>query len=301
MGFRGTPAWYTTSMDRTQLANFLRTRREHLQPEDVGLPRGVRRRAEGLRREEVAALCGMSVDYYCRLEQQRGPQPSEAMLAAMAHGLHLSLDERDHLFRLAGHHAPYRTRRSDHINPGLMRILDRLMDTPAQVMNDLGETLRQTPLAVELFGIETQFTGMERSGIFRWFADPASRWRYAETEHELHGRILTAHLRSYLAREGPTSRVAAMVNHLLDQSAEFAHLWNAHEIGLLHQDLKRLVHPDLGVLELYCQALFDLDQAQALMVFTATPGTESATKLRRLAELPSTAEHLRQFIEESNR
>jgi transcriptional regulator with XRE-family HTH domain len=87
-------------MDREQLADFLRTRREALQPEDVGLPRGQRRRTGGLRREEVAALCGMSADYYSRIEQQRGSRPSEPMLAAIARGLHLSLDERDHLFRL---------------------------------------------------------------------------------------------------------------------------------------------------------------------------------------------------------
>ena len=94
--------------DRAQLADFLRTRREALQPEDVGLPRGPRRRAAGLRREEVAQLVGMSADYYGRLEQQRGPQPSVQMLQAIARGLHLSRAERDHLFRLAGHPAPTR-------------------------------------------------------------------------------------------------------------------------------------------------------------------------------------------------
>jgi transcriptional regulator with XRE-family HTH domain len=87
-------------MDRAELADFLRTRREALQPEDVGLPRTRRRRTGGLRREEVAALSSMSTDYYSRIEQQRGPRPSEQMLAAIAHGLRLSLDERDHLFRL---------------------------------------------------------------------------------------------------------------------------------------------------------------------------------------------------------
>src|ERR1700737_3286253 len=125
-------------MDRAQLAEFLRTRREALQPEDVGLPRGPRRRTAGLRREEVAALSDMSADYYSRIEQQRGPIPSEQILAAIARGLHLSVDERDHLFRLAGHPTPRRIYRGDHINPGMMRIFDRLGDTPAQVMSRLG-------------------------------------------------------------------------------------------------------------------------------------------------------------------
>src|SRR6187402_3607303 len=100
--------------DRTALAEFLRQRRAALQPEDVGLPRGQRRRTTGLRREEVASLSFMSTDYYARLEQERGPQPSEQMVAAIAQGLHLSLDERDHLFRLAGHTPPSRGASSEH-------------------------------------------------------------------------------------------------------------------------------------------------------------------------------------------
>src|SRR6201996_6942528 len=146
-------------MDLNQLADFLRPRREALQPEDVGLPRGQRRRTGGLRREEVAALCGMSADYYSRIEQQRGPQPSEQMLAAIARGLHLSLDERDHLFRLGGHAAPERVLRNDHLSPGMMRIVDRLSDTPAIVVNRYGETLLQTPMGLALLGDETRLTG----------------------------------------------------------------------------------------------------------------------------------------------
>ena len=95
-------------IDRAGLAEFLRRRRESLQPEDVGLPRGQRRRTAGLRREEVATLCHISADYYSRLERERGPHPSEQMIASIAQGLHLSVDERDHLFRLAGHQAPTR-------------------------------------------------------------------------------------------------------------------------------------------------------------------------------------------------
>lgn len=90
-------------MDRAALADFLRTRRQGLQPEDVGLPRGRRRRTGGLRREEVAELSSVSTDYYSRIEQRRGPRPSERVLAALAGGLRLSPDERDHLFRLAGY------------------------------------------------------------------------------------------------------------------------------------------------------------------------------------------------------
>jgi transcriptional regulator with XRE-family HTH domain len=120
-------------IDRAGLADFLRGRRESLQPEDVGLPRGQRRRTSGLRREEVAALCHMSTDYYSRLERRRGPQPSEQVIASIAQGLHLSLDEHDHLFRLAGHRPPARGSSNGHVSPGMLRIFDRLTDTPAEI------------------------------------------------------------------------------------------------------------------------------------------------------------------------
>ena len=134
-------------MDQRQLADFLRTRREALRPEDVGLPAGQRRRTAGLRREEVASLAVISTDYYCRMEQQRGPQPSVEVLGSLARALRLSLDERDHLFRLAGHNAPARTLVGEQVSQATMRILDRLADTPAQVMSALGDTLVQTPAA----------------------------------------------------------------------------------------------------------------------------------------------------------
>src|SRR5687768_6204642 len=112
-------------MDREQLADFLRHRRENLRLEDVGLRTGARRRVAGLRRTEVAELTGMSADYYTRLEQGRGPQPSEQMLAALARALRLT-DERDHLYRISGHHAPNRTSLDAHVAPALQRVLDRL-------------------------------------------------------------------------------------------------------------------------------------------------------------------------------
>ncbi|WP_329456931.1 helix-turn-helix transcriptional regulator [Streptomyces sp. NBC_01497] len=270
-------------MDRTQLADFLRTRREALQPEDVGLPRGPRRRTRGLRREEVAALSGMSTDYYTRIEQQRGPQPSEPMLAAIARGLHLSLEERDHLFRLAGHSTPRRVLAADHVNPGIMRILDRLDDTPALVLNAMGETLRQTRLAVALLGDETGFTGLDRSTFHRWFSDPLARRVYPPADHPRHSRVFASQLRAAYSHHGADSRAGEIVDSLLATSEEFRTVWSAHEIGLSHTARKRLSHPDLGILELHCQVLHDDSQSQALLVFTATPGSDSHEKLRLLS------------------
>ena len=163
-------------IDRTGLAQFLRHRREALQPEDVGRPRGPRRRTSGLRREEFAVLCHMSTDYWARLERERGPWPSEPMMASIAQGLRLSLKERDHLFRLAGHHPPVRGAASEHISPGLQRILDRLDDTPAEITTEVGETLRQTRLGVALTGDSTRYTGPSIAWtVFR--STPAARAR----------------------------------------------------------------------------------------------------------------------------
>ena len=274
-------------MDRAGLADFLRRRREALQPSDVGLAKGPRRRTSGLRREEVAALAGMSTDYYARLEQQRGPQPSEVMVAAVARALRLTLDEREHLLRLAGHHAPTRVRRSDHVSRALMRVLDRLDDTPAQVVTDLGETVAQNRLAAALLGDQLNFTGLARSAYYRWFTDPDERRLYPEADHAEQSRRQTASLRMALSRGGSGSGAGAIVAELLRRSPEFAGLWERHEVYLKTDDHKTIVHPELGEIPLDCQVLQTENQAHALLVFTATPGSEGDEKLRLLSVIGS--------------
>jgi transcriptional regulator with XRE-family HTH domain len=269
-------------MDRGQLAGFLRARREALQPEDVGLPRGPRRRTGGLRREEVAALAGMSADYYGRMEQQRGPRPSGPMLAALARALRLSLSERDHLVRLAGHRTPGLLRRDDHLSPAMMRIVDRLADTPALVMSRLGETLVQTRPAVALLGDHTRFGGLSRYPVYRWFTDPPTRDLYVPEDHELRGRVGTADIRAAYAAE-PEGRAGEIVAALLAISPEFAALWRRPEGDVTrHHDLERYRHPELGDLELYCQPLVDPGQFQQLLILTAQPGSVSHEKLQLL-------------------
>lgn len=268
---------------RAELAAFLRARREALRPEDVGLGRGPRRRAEGLRREEVAALSHMSADYYTRIEQNRGPQPSPAMLAAIAQGLHLSLDERDHVFRLAGHRAPERGPSGGHISPGLLRIFDRLHDTPAEIVSELGETLRQTPLGVALSGPLTDFQGEQRSIGFRWFTDPGARLRYAPEDRDALGRVFVANLRRVAGLRGPASRAAHYAEALQERSAEFRALWDEGQVATPPDAVKRFLHPEVGLIELTCQRLIDPDQSHALLVYTAAPGSESQDKLDLLA------------------
>lgn len=270
------------AIDRSGLAQFLRRRRESLQPEDVGLPRGRRRRTGGLRREEVASLCHMSTDYYSRLERQRGPQPSEQMIASIAQGLHLSLDERDHLFRLAGHTPPTRGGDSEHISPGLLRIFDRLHDTPAEIVTELGETLRQTALGVALTGDLTGYRGLARSIGYRWFTDPSSRLLYAPEDHPFLTRLWVSGLREVATLRGPGSRAAHVADELRARSEEFRQVWNDHEVGIRPREVKHFVHPELGALELTCQMLLDPVQSHSLLVYTAIPGSESYEKLQLL-------------------
>ncbi|MEO3855479.1 helix-turn-helix transcriptional regulator [Acrocarpospora sp. B8E8] len=276
-------------IDRAGLAEFLRSRRGALQPEDVGLPRGPRRRTDGLRREEVASLCHMSTDYYSRLERERGPQPSSQMLGSIAQGLHLSLDERDHLFRLAGHNPPARGGVSEHISPGLLRILDRLNDTPAEIVTELGETLRQTPMGVALTGDTTQYTGPARSAGYRWFTDPAVRQLYAPEERPFLTRMYASGLREIVTLRGPDSRAADLADLILARSEEFRRVWDEHEIGIRPHDVKHFIHPEVGALELTCQRLVDPGQAHSLLVYTAIPGSESYEKLHLLSVIGTQA------------
>ncbi|WP_310363275.1 helix-turn-helix transcriptional regulator [Catenuloplanes atrovinosus] len=270
-------------IDRTGLADFLRRHREALQPEDVGLPRGDRRRARGLRREEVASLSHMSTVYYARLERQRGSQPSVRMVAAIAQGLHLTLDERDHLFVLTGHNPPARGEADDHIRPGLLHVFDRLSDTPAEIVNEIGMTLRQNVLGAALTGDTTSYTGFARSLAYRWFTDPEARQRYRQDDHTYLARLLVSRARTVAALRGSGSRAARLANLLFARSPEFRKLWNSHERSVQQNDIIYFAHPQVGALELCCQQLIDPRQNHSLLVYTATPCSESHDRLHLLS------------------
>ncbi len=225
----------------------------------------------------------MSTDYYSRLERERGPHPSEQMIVSIAQGLRLSLDERDHLFRLAGHRPAPRGSASDYISPGMLRVLDRLDDTPAEVLSELGETLRQNALGVALTGDTTRYTGPARSIMYRWFTDPATRQLYVTENQPFLSRLFTSGAREAVALRGPGSRAAQLAELLLARSDEFRTLWDRHEVGLRPDDGKSFQHPELGRLDLNCQTLIDPGQSHYLHVYTAVPGTESYDKLQLLA------------------
>ncbi|MCX5109137.1 helix-turn-helix transcriptional regulator [Streptomyces sp. NBC_00378] len=266
-------------LDRAELADFLRRCRARLEPADVGLTGGSRRRTPGLRREEVAQLAGASVDHYTRLEQSRGSRPSRQMLSALARALRLSGDERDHLFHLAGEEPPRdRHGPTQHVRPGLLMVLDRLHDAPAQVFSDRGEVLAQNAMAVAL-------TGEARPGrniIRDWFTDPAGRVLFPPEDHETHSRTHVAQLRAVLAARPGDVPLGALVRELREGSEEFETLWTEHRVALRRAEHKRFLHPVVGLLDLECEVLLSAACGQSLVIHTARPGSEAYERLQLL-------------------
>ncbi|WFE39982.1 helix-turn-helix transcriptional regulator [Micromonospora sp. WMMD998] len=270
-------------MQREQLADFLRRRREAIRPAAVGIADGPRRRIPGLRREEVAMLAGMSVDYVVRLEQGRSSQPSTQLLGALARALRLSDDERDHLFHLAGHQPPPAAGVARLARAGLLRMLDLLGDTAALVVSDLGEVLAQTPTATLLTGDHTGFTGDRRYLAYRWFAEPHSRPLHPPGEQERHSRQMVADLRAVAGRRPGDPTVTGLIARLAAASPEFRRLWAEHEVGVRRADRKTFVHPRVGPIALDCETLVTPDLGQELLVLTpADAGSRERLDLLRV-------------------
>ncbi|GHH94590.1 helix-turn-helix transcriptional regulator [Streptomyces capillispiralis] len=275
-------------MERDQLADFLRRRREAIRPAEVGITDGPRRRTTGLRREEVAMLAGMSVDYVVRLEQGRSSQPSAQLLGALARALRLSDDERDHLFHLAGHRPPPAEGAARLARAGLIRLLDLLGDTPATVMSDLGEVLAQNRAAVLLAGDHTGHRGDRRSIVYRWFTDPAARALCPPEEREHHARQIVADLRAAVGRRSGDPAVTGLVDRLRAASADFARLWEEHEVAVRRADRKTFLHPRVGRLVMDCETLVTPDQRQQLVVLT--PADAEARERMELLKVLGTEE-----------
>jgi transcriptional regulator with XRE-family HTH domain len=227
-----------------------------------GCQRGARRRTPGLRREEVAALAGVSADYYTRLEQARGPHPSASVVAAAARALRCGVDQHDHLFHLAGLTPPPR-RAGRHIPPGLLRLVDQLTDVPVLVLSDLTEVLWQNRLADALSGPLAPEPGRANNAAWRWFTDPALRERCPVDDR---ARLSVSHVRDLRAawsRRGGDAEVTALVADLCTASTEFAALWERHEVGERRADRKRFHHPEADLL---------------LLVLFPTEGTDAREK-----------------------
>jgi transcriptional regulator with XRE-family HTH domain len=238
-----------------ELGAFLRSRRDRVQPSDVGLSPGPRRRVPGLRRDEVALVAGASVEYYIELERGAGSQPSDLMLAALARALRLDKDERDHLYRLANRPIPPQGGQASHVHPGMLDLLTRLEATPAMVITDL----------------------------YRWFTDTATRDIYPDEDHAAQSRSYVADLRAAIGRRDPSDADATqLLGDLLRLSPEFSELWADHDVAVRRDERKRILHPTVGLLDLNCLNLFSEDGRQRLLWFAPRPATDTADRLALL-------------------
>jgi transcriptional regulator with XRE-family HTH domain len=270
-------------MDRALLADFLRSRRARVRPEEVGLPPGARRRTPGLRREEVAQLAAISVDYYNRLEQARAPRPSRQVLTALGRALLLYPTERAHLFRLAGEVPDPPARPDDVVPHGLRHLLDRLTDTPAYVIDARYELLAWNPLAVAVLGDPDDWAPDERNLAWRMF-----RGRPAP-DVDLGGAgavaaRCVADLRAAAGRYPDDPALGRLLARLRADSPEFDRRWRDHGVCVRDgPDRILLTHRAVGELALDREVLELAGGGQRLVLHTAAPGSRSAEALRLLS------------------
>jgi len=268
-----------------ELGDFLRARRARLRPGDAGLPPGPgTRRTPGLRREETAALAGLSIDYYIRLEQGKETNPSGPILDGLARALQLNDEEHAHLHALANHAAgrtaqgPPRASRA--VRPGISQLLETVRPYPAYVLTRTSDLLAANPEALTLF------TGLadwppERQNTIRYtFLHPAARELLATWDHS--AEEAAAHLRSLAAGSPGDPDVAALIAELLDGSPEFARLWQRHDVRQRRGEPKPFRHPRAGEFTLTYEVLY-LADGQRMSVYQAEPGSRDHDALTLLS------------------
>ncbi|MFD7643095.1 helix-turn-helix transcriptional regulator [Kitasatospora sp. NPDC059795] len=268
------------------LAGFLRTRRSRVDPATAGIPTDNRRRVAGLRREEVAHLSGVSVDYYVRLEQGRATQPSEQVLDALARVLDLDGTEREHLYRLARQRRRTTKTPAARIRPELLRVLDLVPDAPALIMNHRLDVLACNRLAALLLGRPAPGLNTAR----HIFLDEAERGLYADWESCT--RDVVGHLRLAAGKYPDDPRLASLIGELAMGSDRFRRLWARADVRARTHGRKAYQHPLVGLLELHQENFALPDESGVeLLVLSAPPGTPAEHALRLLATLdpPTTA------------
>ena len=235
-------------MDRQELGAFLRSRRERLRPEDVGLPSGPRRRTPGLRREEIAVLAHISTEYYVRLEQGRAPRPSGEVLAGIAGALRLTGTEYGHLHVLAGT-APTRTGlHCREVRPSIIALLERLPHTAAFVTSAVFEVLAWNDLAAALMEDFSRLAPEDRNLARRAFLGPARPEAplYGVSDAAEFRHHVVMELRAVLARYPADPAVTGLIDELRDGSPEFARLWERHDVQAAPMLTKTFQHPVVG-------------------------------------------------------
>jgi transcriptional regulator with XRE-family HTH domain len=269
---------------RAELAAFLRARRARLSPRQAGLPEaGVpgRRRTPGLRRQEVAQLAGLSVDYYIRLEQARGPHPSRQVLSALARALLLTADERDYLFRMAGEAPPAPPRPGREITPGIRHLLDSMPGVPAYVVDAAYNVLAWNHLATHFIG---DLSGYEDRNMIRWtFLRAPQDVVWSDADFVRFTRSTVADLRASYARYPGDQGIDSLVTEMLGLSPRFARMWAEHEVEVRGPMLKHVLHPLAGPLEFECKVLHIAETGQRVIAYCAAPGSATEAAFADLA------------------
>ena len=252
-----------------------RSLRGRIPPESLSLPHAGVRRVPGLRREEVAVLAGVSVDYYTRLEQGREKNPSAQIVEALCRGLDLTGDERDHLFRLAGYQPPNPVV-PNAVRPELTRLLEQWSDQAAFVLTGTLDIVAPNALARALFADVTHQDNLARMV----FLDPAARAFYVDWERAAESVVAT--LRHNTTRT-PAAVMDPFIRELSESSAEFARLWHEQRVRGKTHAVKRFRHRQVGDLSLEYQA-FDVPETAGwqIIIYAAEPGTASAEALALL-------------------
>lgn len=267
-----------------QLGATLRAWRDRLSPEAVGLPADRARRSPGLRREELADLAGLSVDYLVRLEQGRALSPSEQIIGSLARALRLSQDERDHFHRLAGFGPSQDQRVVDDIPPSMRRLLTLLDSTPVAVFAADWQLVWWNPRWAALFGEPTRIGAEERNLVRLRFPVASDRgrltsWPVIPVNAEAADRALVADLRRAAARFPDDPRVSELVASRVAGNPRFAAFWADAAVGRHAEDRKIIRHPVIGEVSVDCDVLTDGDTDLKVVAYTAVPGSEDASKL----------------------
>jgi transcriptional regulator with XRE-family HTH domain len=276
-------------MAKPEFGQAVRRWRDRVPPEAAGLPAGGHRRAAGLRREELALLAGISVDYVTRLEQGRASNPSAQVVEALARALRLSPTERAHLFRLAGLAPPGPETVPAYITPSVHRMLDRLTGTPVAVYDASWTLLMANPPYEALMGDPSGWRGNQRNAVWRNLLGTGSRVR--QTPESLRGfeAALVADLRAAAGRYPADQRLRRLVAELRANSDRFAELWDSGAVGRHTAARKTIDHPQVGALTLDCDVITVAGSDLRIMIYTAEPGTEDAERLALLTVLGTQA------------
>ncbi|WP_405669388.1 helix-turn-helix transcriptional regulator [Streptomyces sp. NBC_01527] len=269
-------------MASTDFGRTVRRWRDRVSPEAAGLTAGGHRRAAGLRREELALLAGISVDYVTRLEQGRATNPSEQVVEALGRALRLSATEREHLFHVAGLVPPGQGTVPAYITPSVHRMLDRLTGTPVAVFDAAWTQLLANPLYTALMG---ERHGRERNGAWRAFLGSGDRVRYTTQSRGAMETAVVADLRTTSGRYPDDQQLRRLVAELRTNSERFAELWDAGALGRHEAASKTIDHPQVGSLTLDCDVLSVAGSDLRIMIYTAEPGTQDAERLELLAVL----------------